>query len=167
MINWRLTVPLLVVCLAWGQTSTPKRAITDAERNYLGAAGAYLSTANDQSSRVARTMAGASNGSSTLTQIKAAISSARRVESAGYEGDYKARIRGIVPACCGAIAKNVDETHRLFQAAMTEYLAYWKDQNTAHIESGTATFRRCTLLMNSTIADTTKKLKEFKPAKGK
>lgn len=144
------------------QNTKQKRPITEAERTYLGAAVSYLTTANTQGTKVARTMAGASDGSSTLRDIKAALSSARRVESAGYDGDYRERIRGRVPSSLADIAKNVDETHRLFQGAMAEYLEYWKDQNTAHITSGGRTLQRCIVLMNATIAATTAKMKELK-----
>jgi hypothetical protein len=107
-------------------------------------------------------MAGASNGSSTLSDIKSALASASRVESAGFDGDYRGRIRGNVPSSFADIGKNIDETHRLFQAAMSEYLEYWNDQNTAHITSGERTLKRCIILMNGTIAATTAKTKELK-----
>src|ERR1700758_5265984 len=57
--------------------------MTDAERNYFGAAGSYLKTGNEEGMVVARSMAGASNGSSTLGDIRTAISSAKRIENAG------------------------------------------------------------------------------------
>jgi hypothetical protein len=139
----------------------PKTAMTAAEKNFFGAAGSYLKTANFEAAELARKMAGASNGSSTLGEIKAAISSVMRVENAGYQGDYKGRIKGDVPSSGRAIATDIDETHRLFQAAMTEYLEYWKDQNNAHIASGQATLVRCANLMNKTIAATTAKMKTF------
>ena len=164
----RHTVRIAIIAiLAWqgalsAQQSKQPNPITDAERTYLGAAASYLRTANAQGRKVAQTMAGASNGSSTLGDIKTALSSAKRVESAGYDGDYRARIRGNVPSSFADIAKNIDETHRLFQAAMSEHLEYWKDQNTAHIISGERTLKRCIILMNATIAATTAKTRELK-----
>lgn len=157
----------IIGILAWqaalsAQQSKKPTPITDAERTYLGAAASYLRTANIQGTKVAQTMAGASNGSSTLGDIRAALFSAKRVESAGYDGDYRGRIRGNVPNSFADIAKDIDETHRLFQAAMSEYLEYWKDQNTAHINSGERTLKRCILLMNATIGATTAKTKELK-----
>jgi hypothetical protein len=140
-----------------------QRTMTESERNYLGAAGSYLKTANEQGTIVARTMAGASDGSSTLGDIKTALQSARTFESVGYLGDYKNHINGNVPGGCSDLSKNIDETHRLFQAATTELLEYWKDQNTEHIVSGNATLKRSVLLMNSTISAATSKMKEFKP----
>jgi hypothetical protein len=142
--------------------NSKQRPITESERTFFGAAGSYLQTANAQGTNVAQTMAGASNGSSTLGDIRAALLLAKRVESAGYQGDYKNRINGNVPRSCADLGKNIDETHRLFQAAMNELLEYWKDQNTAHIESGSATLKRSILLMNATINQMTAKMKEFK-----
>jgi hypothetical protein len=145
------------------QNSSKQRLITESERTYFGAAGSYLQTANAQGTNVAQTMAGASDGSSNLGDIRAALLSAKRIESAGYQGDYKNRINGDVPSSCVDLSKNIDETHRLFQSAMNEFLEYWKDQNTAHIESGNATLKRSIVLMNATINQTTAKMKEFKP----
>ena len=76
-----------------GHNSQPPQAapgqMTEAERNYLGAAASYLKTGNEEGMRVVQTMAGASNGSSTLGDIKTTISSAKFIENAGYQGDYK------------------------------------------------------------------------------
>lgn len=135
--------------------------MTEAERNYLGAAASYLKTGNEEGMRVAQTMAGAANGSSTLGDIKTAISSAKRIENAGYQGDYKNRIKGNIPSSVADVAANVEETHRSFQAAMTEVLEYWDDQNTAHIVSGTSALQHCFTFMNTTIAQTTEKMKSL------
>lgn len=135
-------------------------ANNDPALTFYVAAASYLGTANAQGLKVAQKMAGATDGSSTLSDIKAAISAAIRVENAGYEGDYRAR-RGPVPSGGAAFAKDVEETHRLFQAAMNEYLEYWKDQNIAHITSGELTLKKCITLMNKTIAAGTAKMKGF------
>lgn len=124
-------------------------------RTYLGAAGSYLKTANEQSSKVAYTMRGLSDGSETLGTLKDAISSARFVENVGFFGDYLERIPEGVPLPYSKLGDKIGETHRLFRAAMDEYLQFWKDGNEAHIESGTATFKRCATLMNESISDAT------------
>jgi hypothetical protein len=143
--------------------NSKQRPITESERTYFGAAGSYLETANAQGTNLARTMAGASDGSSSLGDIREALLSAKRVENAGYHGDYKNRINGDVPSNCVDLNKNIDEIHRLFQSAMNEFLEYWKDQNTAHIESGNATLKRSIVLMNATINQTNAKMKTFTP----
>ncbi len=139
-----------------------RRTITEAERNFLGAAGSYLKTANDQGMKVARAMAGVQDGSSTLGDIRAAISKAQLVENAGYHGDYRSRIKGNVPSSLAHVQKQIEETHRLFQAAMSEYLEYWKDSNAAHLVSGNRTFERCVLVMNVAIEATNSEMKELK-----
>jgi hypothetical protein len=141
--------------------NSSKRMMTDSERNYLGASGSYLDETHMQAMNVARTMAGASDGSSTLGDVREALRTAKLVENAGYLGDYKDRINGNVPASCFGLSKNIEEIHRLFQAAMAELLEYWQDQNTEHIVSGNATLKRSILLMNSTIRASTAKMKEF------
>lgn len=143
-------------------SNSTQRPITESERTFFGAAGSYLKTANSQGMLVAQTMAGASNGSSTLADIRTAILSANRIENAAYQGDYKSRTNVDVPSSVTDIATNVDETHRLFQAAMNEYLEYWSDQNTAHIISGGDTLKRCITLMNATIAQTTNKMEQLR-----
>ena len=93
------TIALLaLVCAISAQDSKQQRPITEVERTFLGAALSYLQTANDQGTEVAQKMAGASNGSATLGDIRAALSSAKRIERAGYEGDYRSRIKGSVPS---------------------------------------------------------------------
>jgi hypothetical protein len=73
------------------------------------------------------------------------------------------KIHGKIPASGTAIDANIDETHRLFQSAIKEYLEYWKDQNPAHISSGQLTLKRSVGLMNKTVAAATAKMKEFSP----
>ncbi len=139
---------------------TVSTRLTPAEKNYFGAAMSYLKTANSQGTRLANTMAGASDGSSTLGDIKSALSSAKRIENAGYIGDYQERINRNVPENCAEIGKNIDEVHRLFQSGIKETLEYWQDQNTEHIVSGNATLQRSVVLMNATINKTGAKMKQ-------
>ena len=140
------------------------RSITDAEKTYVSAAVSYLDTANKQGTNVALAMAGANDGSSTLGDIKAAIKRAKSVENAGYHGDYRSKIDKVaVPSRFLAMQQQLEETHRLFQAAMKEYLEFWKDSNSAHIVSGNATYERCVLIMNKTIEAHSSALKQLKP----
>ena len=143
------------------EQARPNQTLTEAQRTYIVAAGSYLKTSNEQGMRVAQAMAGASNGSSTLDDIRDALSSAKRVEMAGFEGDYRDRINGVVPKEFAGSAKNITEGHRLFQAAMREFLEYWNDQNTEHITSGDRTFKRCITLMNATTTEMTGKMTQL------
>src|SRR5688572_22011242 len=92
--------PIQTPDVAAGKDSGP----SEAEKNYFGAALSYLITVRDQGTRLAVKMAGASDGSSTLTEIKAALSRARMVERLGYEGDYRKRINGEIPPGWSGIA---------------------------------------------------------------
>jgi hypothetical protein len=134
-----------------GIASTP-------EGNYLGAAASYLRSANEQGNKLALAMAGASDGSSTLSDIKDALKKAKFVESMGYTGDYQDRTKGNVPSRYKSLADNVDEVHRLFQASTKEMLLYWEDQNAAHIESGQRTLQRSFLLINESVKQLRKEM---------
>jgi hypothetical protein len=136
--------------------------VTDAELNYLEASASYLETANKVGTYVHSTMKGASNGSSTPRDIRTDLLSAKRIENAAYQGDYKGRIKGNIPGSFADVATNIDETHRLFQAAMNELLEYWADQNTAHIVSGVDILLRCVTLMNATMEQDTEKVKQLR-----
>jgi hypothetical protein len=137
-----------------------KSMLTPAEKIYFGAALSYLKTANSEATKLATAMAGASDGSSTLGDIKSAVSAAKRVENAGYVGDYLERINHTVPQSCSGVSKDIDEVHWFFQSGIKETLEYWKDQNTDHIVSGTAAIQRCAVLMNATITKTGEKMKQ-------
>lgn len=139
------------------------RPITEQERAFLGPALSYLHEANSLGNKVAQAMKGANDGSTTLGDIQEVISRAKSVENASYQGDYLDKIKGPVPATFSSEQTQIAETHRLFQAAMKEYLEYWKDSNTAHIASGNATFKRCITIMNSAIQATNAKMKKLTP----
>lgn len=142
---------------------TSKRKITNEEKVFFGAAGAYLKTANDQGSRVARAMAGASTGKSTLGDIEAAVKRAVTVENAGYFGDYQMKVGKKIPALFAENAKDIDEAHRLFQAAMKEYLRFFSDHDTARITSAEAVFMNSAKLQNKSIAEISKKAARLSP----
>jgi hypothetical protein len=144
-----------------GGTNGASHVITPAEKTYLGAAISYLHEANTLGTKVAKVMNGANDGSSTLGDIRDAMESAKSLENVGYHGDYLDRIKGVVPKAFVREQQQIDDTHRLFQAAMKEYLEYWKDSNAAHIQSGSTTFKRCVLTMNAAIASTNVKMKSM------
>lgn len=139
------------------------RTITAQEKAFLGPALSYLDEANSLGKKVALAMNGANDGSSTLGDIRDAIKRAKFVENASYRGDYLDKIKGSTPASFANEQQQIAETHQLFQAAMKEYLEYWKDSNPAHIASGSATFKRCVATMNSAIQATNAKMKNLAP----
>jgi hypothetical protein len=119
-------------------STSPAGTLSQPEKKYLGAALGYLSTLDKQNTRLATVMAGASTGESTLGEIKKTIERAQTVENAGYFGDYKS---ANPPPGYGSVDKDLNEIHDMYVAVFDEYLEYWKDQNLAHIPSGTAKFK--------------------------
>lgn len=115
---------------------------TELEKAYIGAAGGYLKTQNEQGLKVATAMAGLNTGATTLELVRKAIKDARFVTNMGFEGDYLKSGKLVIPETFSHIDKKVRGSYALRDAAFEEYLKYWKDNNVAHIESGTATFKR-------------------------
>jgi hypothetical protein len=121
------------------ESSNPAK-ISDAMKTYLGAAAGFLITHNAQGEKVAQAMAGANTGATTLTQIKKTIEGARSVTLAGFEGDYLKYGKLLVPDDYAEIDKLIRLSFSQRDAAYEEYLAFFADNNTAHIESASAAF---------------------------
>lgn len=134
----------------------PRPQLSAMEKKYIGAAGGFLKTLNEQDSRLAAVMAGATTGESTLDMIKSAIQRAQTVESAGFHGDY---IPAKVPTDYQTIDRKIKKTYQLHEAAFKELLAYWQDSNTAHISSGNVALQRAVALANECIAELTQQMK--------
>lgn len=118
---------------------------------YFSSAGGYLKTANGEGIRLAKVIAGGTNGSSTLGDMKNAMSDAIQIEGIGYNLDYLNKVKGKIPESASEVAPEIEETHRLFQSSLKECLEYWNDQNVEHLKSGTDSFRRTILVMNQAI----------------
>jgi|SRR5271157_2036251 len=134
------------------------RSLTVAEKKYFGAAGGYLKTVYTEDTRLARTMAGAQTAESTLGDIKDAIQHAKAAEDVAYFGDYKP---AAVPARFEPVDNKIGRCKSLHDAAFKELLAYWTDQNTAHIESGNATLKRAILITNECVTDLNGKIESL------
>lgn len=126
--------------------------LSAAEKKYCGAAFGYLKTVNEQDLSIAKVMAGASTGESTLGDIKEAIKFARSVEDAGYFGDYQS---ATALEIFSDIHTKIQSCKKLHDSAFDEYLAYWNDSNVAHIESGTTTLKRAIVVTDECIHDLT------------
>jgi len=144
------SIPPSSVALKEIAASSPDFQLSEIDKKYLGAASGYLNTVNEQGSQLARVMAGASTGESTLGMIKDAIKRAQMVESAGFLGDYSP---AHVPAAYQALDLKIKEVHRLHAASFKELLEYWKDSNTDHISSGNTVLQRGILLTNEGIGE--------------
>jgi len=131
--------------------------LTEAQKKYFQRAFGYIDTLNQQDIELAKTMAGASTGESTLSMIKNAIQHARFIENVRYSVDY-----GPVPVPqeFAQLDSKIRDCHRLHDAALEELLEYWNDQNIAHIESGFSSLQRTALLTNECIAQLSAKIDE-------
>lgn len=142
----RISFLLILGFMSFGALAQQSTMPTELEKTYLGAAGGYLKTENEQGLRVATAMARLNSGETTLEQVRKAIKDARFVTNMGFQGDYLKSGKLVVPDIFLKIDMKIRHSHTLRNAAFEEYLAYWKDGNIAHIESGSATFKRSELL---------------------
>ncbi len=108
-------------------------AATELEKTYLSAAGGYLHSQNEEGMKVATAMAGLSSGAITLGQLRQVISDAHFITNAAFQGDYLKSGRLAVPQVFASVDKKIRNSHSLRVAAFEEYLAYWKDSNSAHV----------------------------------
>jgi hypothetical protein len=160
MVLGAMIVVLFSACISKTSdtTATPQSDLahpnallySDAEKKYFSAAGGYLKTTFEEDRKLVTVMAGAPSGESTLGDIKSAIKSARFVESAGYFGDYKP---AAVPSGFEELDNKISRCKRLHDSAFEELLEYWRDSNTAHIESGNATLRQAVMAVQECVDD--------------
>lgn len=148
---------LLVAVLGCGQrksdssrppeTPAPPGQYTDAEKKYMGGALSYIVNLQGKNQQVAIAMSGASNGSTTLGEIKEEIESAQTAENTGY---YVTYLGNPVPSNLQDVHAKIDGIHNMHAAVYAEYLEYWRDGNMAHIQSATAKFKRALQSVNDT-----------------
>ena len=150
-------LPIVVLVAAAGCDSSkpPKQTgaasqLSAVEKEYFEVAGGFLATLNTEDTRVAVTMAGAPTGKSTLEMIREEIKRAKSVQSTAFYGKYKLID---IPEGFEVIDRKIQEAYRLHDAAYAEYLDYWKDSDTGHIERGTNILERAALLTNECIDD--------------
>jgi len=127
------------------------------KETYISSALGYLKSLNTYDTEVAMAMAGTATGKYALGDVKAAIERAKFIEDAAWSGDYQKNPP--VSSEDLVIHKKVTECRRLHDSALKEMLAFWKDGNEAHIESGAQTFQRAVLLTNECNSDVGKILK--------
>jgi hypothetical protein len=145
-----------VLFLVLTQMTVTAAAPSEQEKNYISAAGGYLKTQNDNGMKVATTMNGLNTGTSTLDDVREAIKKARLVTNAGWHGDYLRNGKLIVPPNFQQIDKKIHEAHNLREKAYGEYLIYWKDGKTNHIESGSRIFKKSEVVAQEATKELTK-----------
>jgi hypothetical protein len=116
------------------------------EERFFSDTVSYFQTLSDQGMGVAQAMAGASN----LEGVKQTLLAAKSAEGVGYENYLRSRAE-VGNGSAHEIADNADEAHRLFQEAMSQFLMYWADGNSAHVPDGSGTLNRCIALANATV----------------
>ena len=129
---------------------------SEQEKTFISSAVGYLKTQNEQGIKVATTMNGLNTGSSTLDDVREAIKSARFVTNAGWHGDYLRNDKLVVPSSFQRIDKEIHESHNLREKAYDEYLKYWKDNKTYHIESGNRIFKKSESIAQEATKELTK-----------
>ena len=135
------------------ETST---TVSEPEKTYISSAGGYLKTQNEQGMKVAQTMNGLNTGSSNLDDVHEAIKNARFVTNAGWQGDYLRNGKLIIPSIFNKIDKKIRESHTLRIKAFDEYLKYWKDEKTYHIQSGSKIFKKSEAIAQDATNELTK-----------
>ncbi len=138
------------------QTSNDAVAVLEPEKAYISSAGGYLKTQNEQGIMVAQTMNGLNNGSSTLDDLRESIKNASFVTNAGWQGDYLRDGKLVVPTAFQKIDKKIRESHNLRTKAYDEYLKYWEDEKTFHIQLGSKTFKRSETIAQDATNELTK-----------
>lgn len=146
-------------------TSNDAVTPSELEKTYISSAGGYLKTQNEQGMKVAKTMDGLNTGSSTLDDVREAIKNARFVTNAGWQGDYLRNGKLVVPTTFNEIDKNIRESYNLRIKAYDEYLKYWKDEKTYHIESGSKIFKQSEIIAQDATNSLTKIMKSMNKGK--
>lgn len=147
------------------QTSNDAVAVLEPEKAYISSAGGYLNTQNEQGMKVAQTMNGLNNSSSSLDDVRESIKDASFVTNAGWQGDYLQNGRLVVPTAFQKIDKKIRESHNLRIKSYDEYLKYWEDEKTYHIQLGSKIFKQSEIIAQNATNSLTKIMKSMNKGK--
>lgn len=161
----RCILGLVVLSLVITQMTVAAAGPSEQEKIYISSAGGYLKTQNDQGIRVATTMNGLNTGTSTLDDVREAIKHARFVTNAGWHGDYLRNGKLVVPSIFQKTDKTIRESHNLREKAYDEYLKYWKDGKTHHIEAGNRIFKKSETVAQEATKELTKIMQSMNKGK--
>ncbi len=156
---------VIVLTLAISYSIVNATGISEQDKTYISSAGGYLKTQNEQGTKVAVTMDGLNNGSSTLDDVREVIKQARFVTNAGWHGDYLRNGKLVVPTTFQKTDKKIRESHNLREKAYDEYLKYWKDEKTYHIESGHRIFKNSEVIAQDATRELTKLMQDMNKGK--
>ncbi|MGH9927832.1 MAG: hypothetical protein ACREA9_01255 [Pyrinomonadaceae bacterium] len=132
------------------------------ERAYLEVSGRYLSVHFENCKSASLTMAGASDGSSSLSDIRVALQEARSKINQSWETDFLPVSNGSVPEKFADVDKKLRRVHALQEDAFSELLKYWKDDRLSHINNGSTMFKQALLECDSAIKDLNRILDSYK-----
>jgi hypothetical protein len=161
--NRFMLLGLFVLSVVMPQTIVSAADPSEQEKTYISSAGGYLKTQNEQGMKVATTMNRLNTGASTLDDLRKVIKDARYVTNAGWHGDFLRGGNLVVPVSFQNIDKKIRQSHFLREGAYDEYLEYWKDGKTNHIESGNIFFKKSEVVAQ----EATKELTEIMQAMNK
>jgi tetratricopeptide (TPR) repeat protein len=136
---------------------------TAAEKAYLEASGRYLSVHFEKCKSASVTMAGASDGTSTLNDIRTALQESRSSINKSWETDFLLVSGRNVPQKFTDVDKKLRRVHALQEDAFLELLRYWEDGRLSHITNGSTMFKQALLECDSAIKDLSKILDLFSP----
>jgi hypothetical protein len=134
---------------------------TSEEKAYLEASGRYLNVHFEKCKSASVTMAGASDGSSTLSDIRTALLESRSRINESWETDFMPVSNGAVPQKFTDIDKKLRRVHELQEDAFLELLKYWRDDRVSHITTGSTMFRQALIECDSAIKDLSKILDSY------
>jgi hypothetical protein len=134
---------------------------TSEEKTYLEASGRYLNLHFEKCKSASVTMAGASDGSSTLSDIRTALLESRSEINDSWGRDFLPVSNGTVPARFADFDKKLRRVHTLQESAFVELLRYWTDQRLSHITTGSSMFKKALLECDSAVKDLSKILDSF------
>lgn len=141
-------------------SSVGKFSGTTEERAYLEASGRYLNVHFENCKSASLTMAGASDGSTSLNDVRRALQQSRSKINESWEKDFLPVSKN-VPQRFADVDKKLRRVHALQEDAFLELLEYWKDERLSHITNGSSMFKQALLECDSAIKDLTKILDGF------
>lgn len=135
------------------QAGAPLSNLDDYERKYVSTSGAFLKTLLREDHLLQTTLAGISTGTSKPEMVRDAIKRAKESENNGFFGAYKS---APVPRNFESIDTKIQRSHDLHNEAFNDFYMYLKDNNSAHIESGTAKLKTAVTATNGAIIEVTR-----------
>jgi hypothetical protein len=135
------------------QAGAPLSNLDDYERKYVTTSGAFLKNLLREDHKLQTTLAGIATGASTPEMVREAITRAKESENNGFFGAYKS---APVPRTFEAIDNRIQRAHDLHNEAFNDFYIYLKDNNPAHIESGSAKLKTAVTATNGAIIEVTR-----------